>query len=161
MNDAHWHIVVNHFPIVGAIFGLLLLITGFLLRNSTIKSTAYSLFIVVAIFSFISMSTGESAEHMLKGNVNVSRDLIHTHEELAEKFALVSYVLGVFSLIALVLNIKKNSKFNFISYLILVLALVLVYLSNNVGNSGGEVIHTEIRSDNPNSAPSDETVEQK
>jgi hypothetical protein len=31
MNDAHLHLLVNHFPIIGTIFGLGILITGMLL----------------------------------------------------------------------------------------------------------------------------------
>ena len=34
MNDAHLHMVVNHFPIIGIIFGLGILIIGFFLNNN-------------------------------------------------------------------------------------------------------------------------------
>ena len=62
MNDAHLHMVVNHFPIIGTIFGLGILIVGLLLNNKAIKNVAYSLFIVAALFAFFCMNTGEGAE---------------------------------------------------------------------------------------------------
>ena len=48
MNDAHLHMVVNHFPIIGIILGFGVLIAGMLLKNNSVKNTAYSLFIVGA-----------------------------------------------------------------------------------------------------------------
>ena len=50
MNDAHLHMVVNHFPIIGTIFGLGILITGIVLKNKTVKTVAYVLFIIAALF---------------------------------------------------------------------------------------------------------------
>ena len=33
MNDAHLHMVLNHFPILGSIFGLVILISGIILNH--------------------------------------------------------------------------------------------------------------------------------
>ena len=51
MNDAHLHMVVNHFPIIGTIFGLGILITGIFMKHTVIKNVAYILFVVAAIFA--------------------------------------------------------------------------------------------------------------
>ena len=51
MNDAHLHLAVNHFPIIGTILGLGILIAGIILKNNSVKNTAYCLFIVAAIFA--------------------------------------------------------------------------------------------------------------
>ncbi len=58
MNDAHLHLVFNHFPIIGTIFGLGVLMAGLLLKNNTVKNVAYGLFIATALFAFASASTG-------------------------------------------------------------------------------------------------------
>ena len=89
MNEAHLHMVVNHFPIIGTIFGLGILIAGIVLKNKTIKNTAYCLFIVAAVFAAISMGTGEGAEEMVEDMPSVGKQIIHEHEEMAEKLALV------------------------------------------------------------------------
>lgn len=94
MNDAHLHMVVNHFPIIGTIFGLGILIAGLLFKNNATKTVAYALFIVAAVFAFFSMSTGEGAEEIAEKLPGVTDQIIHEHEELAEKFAIVMYVLG-------------------------------------------------------------------
>lgn len=145
MNDAHLHMVVNHFPIIGTIFGLGILIAGIFMKNNTIKNTAYILFVVAAIFAFASMATGEGAEEMVEDMPSIGKQIIHEHEEMAEKLALVLYVLGVVSLVGLFLNIKKNAKANLVSFLALTIAVVAVFLGKQTGTSGGEVRHTEIR----------------
>lgn len=147
MNDAHLHLVVNHFPIIGTILGLGILIVGIILKNNTVKSTAYFLFIVAAIFAAFSMGTGEGAEEAVEDMASVGKQVIHEHEEMAEKLAIVLYVLGVISIGGLFLNYKKNAKANLVSYLALVVAIVGTFLAKETGTTGGEVRHTEIRSD--------------
>ena len=152
MNDAHLHMVVNHFPIIGTIFGLGILIAALFLKNNTVKNTAYVLFAIAAIFAFASMNTGEGAEEIVEDFPNIGKQIIHEHEELAEKFAIVMYVLGVASLLGLYLNLKNNAKAKLMSFLILTIAIVGIILSKAVGTSGGEIRHSEIRENSVESA---------
>lgn len=145
MNDAHLHMVVNHFPIIGTILGLGILIGGLIFKNNSIKNTAYCLFIVAALFSFASMNTGEGAEEMAENLPDVTHQIIHEHEEAAEKLALVLYLLGAISIAGLYMNIKKNAKANIVSFLALTVAAVGVFLAQQTGTTGGEIRHTEIR----------------
>ena len=145
MNDAHLHMVVNHFPIIGTIFGLGILLAGLFFKNNILKNTAYSLFIVAAIFGFLSMNTGEGAEEIVEDFPNIGKHIIHEHEEIAEKLALVLYVLAAASIVGLYLNFKKHAKANLVSYIVLVIAAIGVFLAQQTGTSGGEIRHTEIR----------------
>jgi uncharacterized membrane protein len=145
MNDAHLHMVVNHFPIIGTIFGFVILIIGLALKNKTLQNTSYGLFIVAAIFAAISMGTGEGAEELVEDMPNIGKEIIHEHEELAEKLAVLLYVLGGLSLVGLYLNFKNHSKAKLLSFLILGIATAGLFLVQKVGTSGGEIRHTEIR----------------
>lgn len=144
MNDAHLHLLVNHFPIIGSIFGLGILITGNLMKNRTIKHVSYVLFGIVAVFTFVSMQTGEGAEEIVE-EINTSHNLIHEHEELAEKFAIISYLTGLSAVFALILSLKNNKKTKFLNLLTLLLAIASVAFGKFTGTSGGEIMHTEIR----------------
>ena len=150
MNDAHLHLVVNHFPIIGTILALGVLIAGFFLKNSSVKNTAYGLFIVSAIFAALSMSTGEGAEEMVEDMPNIGKRIIHVHEEIAEKLTIVLYLLGGISVLGLVLNLKNHAKAKFISIVVLIVAIGAIYLAQLVGTTGGEIRHTEIRTDSNN-----------
>ena len=145
MNDAHLHMTVNHFPIIGTIFGLGILIAGIVLKNNSLKNTAYVLFIIAAVFGALSLITGEGAEELVEDMPNIGHEIIHEHEELAEKFALVLYATGFFALISLFAAVKKHKFAQILSFVTLLLALVGGILSKSVGTSGGEIRHTEIR----------------
>ncbi|MBW4360443.1 DUF2231 domain-containing protein [Flavobacterium taihuense] len=145
MNDAHLHMVVNHFPIIGTIFGFGILIAGLVLKNKTLQNTSYILFIVAAIFAAFSMGTGEGAEELVEDMPNIGKQIIHEHEELAEKLAILLYVLGALSLVGLYLNFKNYAKAKLLSFLILGIATAGLFLVQKVGTSGGEIRHTEIR----------------
>ncbi|MFN3755093.1 DUF2231 domain-containing protein [Flavobacterium sp.] len=145
MNDAHLHLLVNHFPIIGTIFGLGILIAGIVMKSKSVKNTAFVLLIVAAVFGFASMSTGEGAEELVEDMPSVGHDIIHEHEELAEKFVLVLYVTGAFALLSLIASVKKHSKATLFTWITLLLTLVTVVLAKEVGTSGGEIRHIEIR----------------
>lgn len=160
MNDAHLHMVVNHFPIIGTILGFGILIAGIVLKNNSIKNTAFVLFIVAAVFAAFSMATGEGAEELVEDMPSIGKQIIHEHEEMAEKLALVLYVLGVISLLGLILDFLKNARVQLISYIALVIAAVGIFFAQQTGTTGGEIRHTEIRSNyTPVSAAEQNKVE--
>lgn len=145
MNDAHLHLLVNHFPIIGTILGLGILITGMLLKNKSVKNTAYILFIVAAIFAAFSMGTGEGAEELVEDLPSIGKQIIHEHEEIAEKFAIIMYLNGFLGLLTLYTSIKNHKLATTFSYITLVLAIIAAVFAKSVGTSGGEIRHTEIR----------------
>jgi uncharacterized membrane protein len=110
MNELHLHLLFNHFPIMGAFFGLLIVTTGMFMGNSTVKRTGYVLLVATALFTLPAFFTGEGAEEILEELPGMSHNLIHEHEEMAEKLALVLYVLAGISLLGLYLNFKKHAK---------------------------------------------------
>lgn len=161
MNDAHLHLVLNHFPIIGTILGLGILIAGIILKNNSVKSTAYSLFIVAAVFAAFSMGTGEGAEEAVENLADVTMERIHEHEEMAEKLAIILYILGVISMVGIFLNFKNHTKAKLVSFIAVLVAIVAVFLAKETGTSGGEIRHTEIRSDNPNFIEADKNSSEK
>jgi uncharacterized membrane protein len=139
--------VVNHFPIIGTILGLGILIASIILRNKTVQNVGYCLFVVAAIFGAVSMSTGEGAEEIAEKLPEVTHQIIHEHEEMAEKLIIFLYILGVTSIVGLYFNLKKHSKASIFSYLVAIISLATVYLAKETGTTGGEIRHTEIRND--------------
>jgi uncharacterized membrane protein len=152
MNDAHLHMVVNHFPIIGIVLGLGILLFGIVLKNKSIINTAYGLFVVAALFAAGSMATGEGAEEMVEDLPTIGKGIIHEHEEIAEKFALLLYLLGAVSAAGIYLNFKNNTKSKLLIYFAIVLASVGIFLAQKTGTSGGEIRHTEIRNETTKAA---------
>lgn len=152
MNDAHLHLVVNHFPIIGTILGLGVVIIGIIFKNKSVINTAYGLFIIAALFAAASMTTGEGAEELVEDMPNIGKRIIHEHEEVAEKLAFILYALGTVSLVGLYLNLTSNTKSRIVTYLVIVLAAIGVFFAQKTGTTGGEIRHTEIRSSTSNSS---------
>jgi uncharacterized membrane protein len=150
MNDAHLHLAVNHFPIIVTFLGFGILVVGLFLKNNSVKNTAYVLFVIAAVFAIASMATGEGAEELVEDMPSIGKKIIHEHEELAEKLALVLYTTGIFSLLSLYSSVKNNKFAKTLSYLTLILSLAASILAIGVGISGGEIRHTEVRRDSVN-----------
>lgn len=147
MNDAHFHLAVNHLPIVGVLIGFLVLVAGFIMKNPQIKNTALAIFIFSALTAVVAFLTGEGAEEIVENLPGISETLIHKHEEHAELFLTMLLILGGVSLTTLFLEYKKLpfSKYGFV--VILLLSVTSIGISKYVGTSGGEITHIEIRSD--------------
>lgn len=154
MNEAHLHMVVNHFPIIGLFFGIGILSFGILKKQTILINTAYVMFIICMIMAKATMMTGEGAEEIVE-ELGISHDIIHIHEEIAETFMKVLYGLGILAILGLIVNFKKQAKAAIVSYIVLILAIGAAVLSKNVGTSGGEIRHTEIRENNSDSSTPD------
>ncbi|MBP7821949.1 MAG: hypothetical protein KA010_03430 [Saprospiraceae bacterium] len=145
MNGAHFHLVVNHLPIVFPLVGIIVMIIGFVSKSDAVKRTSYFIFVLGALFSILSMTSGEGAEDIVKKINGIDKKLIHTHEEAAETFALLTYVLGVLSLFGLWASFSKKSFSNLLYIITLAFALVCMVFAKQTGTTGGEIRHTEIR----------------
>jgi uncharacterized membrane protein len=148
MNGAHWHLVVNHFPIIFPIVGLIVMITGLFSKSESVKRTAFMIFIIGSFSAVAAMITGERAEEVVENINGVTKNFIESHEEKAETFAIFSYILGVISLLGLWASLKKKSYSSVISIITLIFAFVVLFFAQQTGTTGGEIRHTEIRSGN-------------
>ena len=144
MNGVHIHLVVNHFPIITPILALLILIAGFIFKSQIVKRVAFALFIFGSLFTFAAMATGDGAEDFAEELEIASHLTIHAHEEHAEIFAILSYVLGAFSLVSLWSNVKGKDFAKVLAYVTLAFSLIVIYFAQQTGSSGGEIRHTEL-----------------
>ncbi len=147
MNDAHFHLVVTHLPIVGVLIGFLVLLSGYIIKKPQVKTTALGIFIFSALTAIAAFYTGEGAEEIVENLSGISETLIHEHEEYAELFFTMMLILGGTSLATLFLQYKK---FPFVKYgfvLVLLISMSCIVISKYVGTSGGEITHIEIRND--------------
>lgn len=147
MNQAHLHLLLNHLPILGSLFGILTLIAGFILKNDNVKRTALGLFAVAAITAIPAYLTGEGAEEVVESLPGVSENLIEAHEDMANIFLWVVGALGLLSLATLFTDLKAQKITSTMYIITFVASLAAMAFGAKVGASGGEIRHTEIRSD--------------
>ncbi len=145
MNGAHWHLLVNHFPIVGSLIAAIVLGFGLFRRNESIVQLGFGLFVLMTIATFVTNQTGEQAERYLKSINALDEKLLHNHEEAADLANIGMYLTGGLSLLALVWQRAKEMRFLPIS--IFGIALITLGLMANVGRLGGLIMHKELRSE--------------
>ena len=146
MNEAHVHLITNHLPIIIPFIALVVLLIGLFSKSDAVKRTAFFLFILGAIATYPAFESGEEAEEIVEYLAGVSHDLIHDHEEKAELFMVLSYILGALSMVGLWANWKKKKFSDILTYCTILFSVVVIYVAKETGTTGGEIRHPEIRS---------------
>ena len=153
MNGAHWHLMLNHMPIIIPLAALIVLLYSVFNNKLEYSRAAYLLFMVGAVTTLPAFLTGEGAEETVEAIAGIDEKLIHTHEEAAETFAFVNYALGFLALIAFWMSYYKVNLEKAMKLVVLAAALLSLYFAKAAGTTGGEIRHTEIRAANSATMP--------
>jgi len=147
LNFAHLHLLLNHFPVIGTMIGLGLLLVSLVGKNEDLKRGSLIIFAVMAILTIPTFTSGVGASKMLTGQElpGTMEDLIDRHEGAAMLSLWFMEALGAFSLIGLwqLHEKSRQSKWNFAA--VLLFAFLTMGLMARVGNTGGEIRHPEVR----------------
>ena len=154
MNAAHWHLVLNHIPLIGIGFVALLMVIAFLRKSSELVSVSMVLAVVVALFAIPAYLTGEPAEEVVENTPGISENLIEEHEEAAEKAFILVEAVGGLALIGLIARRFSRNLGNTLAVATLAGLLAGGGLVAYTANLGGKIHHQEIRDRSVTLAPS-------
>jgi len=146
MSPTHLHLMLNHIPVLGTVFGVALLLLALWRKSEELKRVALSAFVVVALLTIPSYLTGEPAEDGIKGLPGVSSPIIEKHEKAGGVALTGSLILGVGALACLLWFRAGRRIPTSLSVGILSVALAVSGITAWTANLGGQVRHTEIRS---------------
>jgi hypothetical protein len=144
LNFAHLHLLLNHFPIIGTMFGLGLFLVSFAGKNNhDLRRASLIIFVVVGFMAIPAFLTGFGAQAMMMGRAGISDALIQRHEGAAMFSLCFVEITGVLAILGL-----WQSRFSHPRHLsmlaTLFFALVTMGLVIRTGNTGGEISHAEI-----------------
>jgi uncharacterized membrane protein len=145
MNAAHAHLLLNHLPVLGTAFGVLLMLLAFVRKSDELKRVGLGVFVAAALSAAPAYFTGESAEDSVEERPGISKAMIHEHENTAEGAAVALAVLGAVSLAGLVRFRRAACVPNWLSVSSLALAIVVAVLMARTAGLGGRIQHPEIR----------------
>lgn len=145
ISTAHWHLLVNHFPIILSIMGTLFLVLNLVFKKSNLNNAAFLLLIIGAVTAIIANNTGEGAEEMVEEIAGVSHQSINTHEDAAAIGLKIILVTGIFAACAGIAKLKFPKAAKFMLIATFVGALASSGYMSYVGLTGGEIRHSEIR----------------
>ena len=143
MNWAHLHLLSNHIPVLGTLFGLLLLGWGMMRRNASLQRAALATFFVVALVAIPVFLTGEPSENAVEHLAGTAEAAIETHEDAALLSLISVEVLGVIAVLGFIRGRANLSRF--VTRSTLVLAIVTAGLMARTANLGGKIRHAELR----------------
>lgn len=144
MNGAHLHLVLNHLPVLGVGFGLLLFLAARLRRSTDLTRAALVVFVLAAGAAGIAYLTGEPAEEAVEEIVGVSEAAIEGHEEAATVALALTGLLGLGALVGLVGFRRQALPPGWFTTAVLAGALVAGGAMAYTANLGGQIRHPEI-----------------
>jgi uncharacterized membrane protein len=150
-SGAHFHLLVNHVPILGAFFALGLMAASYFFAGDVLRRTAFVVLVGTALAAVASDLSGDPAEKAVTGLPGVTRARIHAHEDLAGQALVVSGLVGVLALGALV-RWRRAPVPQGAALAMLVASAIVSGLMAYTGLLGGQVRHTEVR---PGAVPAD------
>lgn len=145
MNWAHLHLLLNHVPVLGTIFGLALLAWAITRRSEVEQRVALGVFLAVALLALPAYFTGEPAEEVVESFAGVSKSVIHAHEDAA-LFSLIGVeLLGLVALIGLYAARGSRRLSAKVARTVFLLSLVTAGLMARTAMLGGQIRHLEIQ----------------
>lgn len=148
MNNAHWHLILNHFPIIGTLGGIVVLFYGLIRKSTDTKVLGALMILAMAIISVVVMETGEAAEDVVEKIPGISEAAMEAHEDAAKIANGILIASGVLALIGLALQFFKKSAVTIAMSATLVLSSVAFGFMAYTGYLGGKIRHTEISASN-------------
>ena len=145
MNQAHLHLIVNHLPIVGSLFAVVLLAVGVFKASPVLTKAGFVAVLAAGLLCVPAQLTGEGAAAIAQQLPRTSRALINNHEEAAELGFWALEGAAALALFGLLLLKNAAPKARLVALLALVATLLSFGLLARAGNLGGQIGHPEIR----------------
>jgi hypothetical protein len=150
MNAAYLHLATTHLPVLGTLFGLCLLLYGWLRGSEDLKRTALLTMFLTGLLSLPAYLSGAPASGVLKRALpGTLMDPMDQHAEVAVLALVAILLLAAWALFGLI-AFRKSKRLSFgYSVLSLLLACVAFGLMAWTAELGGKIHHPEIlRSEN-------------
>jgi dolichol kinase len=144
------HVVLNHLPIEGTIFGVLALIFSFVLRSRAVQIVALVLLLIAGGSAYPVLRTGQLAYKTIRSQADdAGSDLLDEHMDRAEKSAYGFYVMALLALAGLLFPLRWPKSAGPLAIATLIMALICSGLAVYIATPGGEIRHPEFRENKP------------
>ncbi len=144
MTSAHLHLMLNHIPLFGLLFGGGLLLYAMARGTDLVSRIAMVFFVVAGLGAGATYLTGEGAEEIVEELAGVTHETIEAHEEVALYALIGTAVLGGLSLLFLFWY-RRRSIPKAVHLVLLVLVVVGLGVVGYTAYTGGQINHPELR----------------
>jgi uncharacterized membrane protein len=144
MNQTHFHLLLNHFPIIGTLISTVLLMWGLYKKQLNIQKAAAVTFVIMALIAIPVYLTGEPAEESVERLPGVSEAMIELHEEAASIAIWIMELTALVSIAALFFAWRKSRFAATLFMFVMALSLLSFAAMARTGYYGGQIRHTEL-----------------
>lgn len=145
MSSAQLHLVLNHFPILGTFFGLLLLLYGLVKKSDAINKASFGSFAITALITIPAFGSGLGATTIVEGLPEVSKTIVEQHQQAALLTLVAIEILGAVAVSSLWSARRSPGGRKWLAFVVLILAVLASGLGMWTGSLGGQIRHTEVR----------------
>ena len=143
ITPAHWHVLLNHLPIMGVPLTALLLCWGLFRRHDVVIRAALYGALLMAAGSVVVDQLGDAAKDNIEHEAWANRDLIRAHEDAADYANTAALVTGALALVVLVMA-RGGKPVRFAGAIVVLLALLITASAMaRTGWEGGKIRHSE------------------
>ncbi len=138
------HLALNHFPVIGLMFGILFWIVALARKDRTLQGLALYFFVLVALTTLPLLLSGDPAAKEVKKLPDVSQAFLDAHDEVAEWAIGITCLLGACALGG-VIAWRRASQFpRWFLAAVFVLLLVSTASVSYAAYLGGRIHHQEL-----------------
>jgi uncharacterized membrane protein len=145
VNLAHLHLLLNHFPIIGTIIGLALVVASLIEKKTSLKRAGLIVLAVMALVALPTFFSGIGAKGAIKDDPGVSAALIDRHEGSAILALFFMEIAGALALVGLWQGHSAAKTRRWPITALLLFSIVTMGVMVRVGNTGGDIRHPETR----------------
>ena len=153
LSATHLHLMLNHVPVLGTIFVLIVLLWGLVRRSREITSFGLLFTVILALATIPVYLTGEPTEHQQRHATWFDKDRAKEHEEKAERGLIAVLATGAVALGALYLRRSGRPGNAVVTGLATTGVAVSAVLFALAALEGGQIHHEELRPGAVNAAP--------
>ena len=144
MDLAHLHLLLNHFPTVGLMTGLGVLVLSLVRKDTTTRRVSLEVLFVVALLTLPAYLSGMAAQPIVLTMSEDALPRIEAHHSMAMLASFAMLMTGAAAWLSLWRSRRTAYHPEAVPWATLVLAVVTFALMARTGTMGGEIRHPEI-----------------
>lgn len=152
MNTAHIHLLLVHLPVLGAYFGMILLLYGWAFKKEEALRISFATFAIAGLFSVVVYLTGEAAEEAVEHLAGVTHEVIEAHEEFAVAALVGGVLLGLTGVVGMLISARRHRTPRWLKIVAVVIGFITAGIMAQTAYLGGQINHPEIRADQETAA---------
>ncbi len=145
MDWVHLHLALNHVPVLGTLFILLILITGLIKRSDELIRLSLLSFVVLTAIAIPIKFTGDFAFEASAQQPWMEKSRAEAHEQAADQATMGIFLMGCVAAVGLFMSRQRQKPPKAILIITLILAAATFGLMARTANLGGQIRHEEIR----------------